>query len=331
MPITLTAAADDDGRRLDRILRKALAELPLSAIHRLLRQGRVSVNGERAGADRRVRTGESIMVDVEEELLRSARKHTGKEASALEIVFEGEGLLVLNKPAGLVVHGPDSLEEQVRSYLEPKLPASLSFRPGPLHRLDKSSSGLIAFSTSLKGARLFSSLMRERKIRKFYLALLEGRIEREEIWEDELVSEKRAKTALSRVRTLAFNTVGNLAVGNTVGNTCYTLALVEIETGRTHQIRAQAAKRGHPLAGDRKYGGSRSTVGRTAIGSSTVSNFLLHAWRLEFQMEIPQESSSDLLPHWPRSLEAPLPQRFQGKIFELFGNDFRLPDSKCSL
>jgi len=303
MPLILTAAGDDDGRRLDRILRKALRGLPLSAIHRLLRKGAVLVNGESAPADYLIHTGEIITVPVRAD---AAQKSPVKESVNMEpgvILFEGAGILVLNKPPGLAVHGMGSLEEQVLSYLRPKLPPSLSFRPGPLHRLDKPSSGIIAFSTNLEGARSFSTLMRERKIKKFYLALVEGRIERSEIWQDELVRDRQrrktfsglpeddTKTALTNVRPLA-------------GTAASTLILAEIETGRTHQIRAQAAARGHPLVGDRKYGGKpfprdaaqKDSGGPTVPGAS----FLLHAWRMEFPAGTP----------FPPYIEAPVPKNF---------------------
>jgi 23S rRNA pseudouridine955/2504/2580 synthase len=220
------------------------------------------------------------------------------------VLYEGGGLLILNKPPGVLVHGRGSLEERVRRYLEPMLPPSLSFRPGPLHRLDRPSSGIIVFSTSLEGARRFSALIRERMLRKEYLAIADGIIEPGEdriTWIDELRRDRDAKKtlasgagggssrqALTRVRPLAH-----------AGNR--TLILVEIETGRTHQIRAQAAARGHPLSGDRKYG-----------GSPLAGGFRLHAKALEFP-------AAAEFPGIPRRVEAPLPEGFSLKIRELFG------------
>jgi 23S rRNA pseudouridine955/2504/2580 synthase len=187
MPISLTAAADDDGRRLDRILRKALPDMPLSAIHRLLRKGGVLVDGEKAAIDHRVRAGQTITINLKNisprregakgfaEFANHARNVASLRLGERKIqnnvipdilLFEGAGLLFLNKPAGLQVHGRGSLEDMVRAYLEPKLPPSLSFRPGPLHRLDRPSSGVIAFSTSLEGARVFSAMLRKRMITK---------------------------------------------------------------------------------------------------------------------------------------------------------------------
>ena len=343
MPLELHAARDDDGRRLDRILRKALPDMPLSTIHRLLRQGQVLVEGKAEAADRRIRTGERISISGENEMPREkARRPNWKcdkpsfspnsdyspQEGKLEILFEGAGLLVLNKPAGLAVHGGASnskrgegsrpaisLEDLVRAYLEPKLPPSLSFRPGPLHRLDKPSSGAIAFSTSIEGARIFSGLLRERRIKKTYLALVEGLVEKDEIWEDALVRDRtlmksfpekqgaekacgETKTAITRVKPLARNANASLI-------------LAEIETGRTHQIRAQAAFHGHPLLGDKKYGSYPAGNRRRQL----PGGFFLHAWRLEFPADLPFPGTAEL----PRAIEAPLCKEFLLKIRELFG------------
>jgi 23S rRNA pseudouridine955/2504/2580 synthase len=144
------------------------------------------------------------------------------------------------------------------AYLGPRLPPSLSFKPGPLHRLDKPTSGVIVFSAALEGARIFSALLREGRLKKYYLALVEGRLRGPEFWEDPLAREgERPRIARTRVRPLA-------ELGGR------TLILAELLTGRTHQIRAQAAARGHPLEGDLRYGGSPGNGGPW-----------LHAWKLE--------------------------------------------------
>ena len=315
MHLCLTATQDDDGRRLDRVLRKVLRKTPLSAIHRMLRKGLIRVDGLSSGAAYRVRAGQTITVPSldpalpQQETLRRSLDYCLPQP-ALEILFEGEGLLILNKAAGLLVHGRGSLEEQVLSYL--KLSPSLSFRSGPLHRLDRPTSGLLVFSTNLNGARFFSAMMRERKIKKQYLAIVEGIIKENEIWQDKLVRDKilkktfvlqhgsfnakpvlpdKAKTAMTRVRPLLSNTVS-------------TLILAEIETGRIHQIRSQAASYGHPLLGDRKYGGAPFHG-----DMDYKESFLLHAWRMEFPSPL------------PRFIEAPLPEKFREKIYGYYGVD----------
>ena len=301
----LRTGENDSGRRLDRVLRKALQNHPLPLLYRLLRQGLVLVNGKPAKAQDRVTAGALISIpSLENRVSSPAPPPAGRLQKPPDILWQGSGLLAVNKPSGLSVHGPDSLDTIVRSYLADTLPASLSFKPGPLHRLDKPTSGVIVFSTSIEGARNFSRLMLEQKILKTYLALVEGRIEKEEIWQDELVRDKNlkktfvaaplsggeknnAKAALTRVRPCA-------------ANGSYTLVTAEISTGRTHQIRAQAGAHGHPLAGDRKYGGHVLHTGQDRTG------FFLHAWKLELP---------DI------SIEAPLPPAFRKLIAAMFDSE----------
>ena len=329
MPLTLTAAEDDSGRRLDRILRKALKDLPLSAIHRLLRKGAVLIDGKASGPDYRVKAGQTItiMESNAEISLNNQSYPSRKEPKSqrpqeeLEILFEGEGLLILNKPVGISVHGKDSLEDQVISYLGPKLPHSLSFRPGPLHRLDKPSSGITVFSTSLEGARFFSNLLQKRKLKKQYLAIVEGTVKQAEVWWNELTRdhEKKktftieAKSKSARSQTTSGQAKSALTrITPMACNAGFTLILAEIETGRTHQIRAQAAAHGHPLLGDKKYGSK--TVHTQKNSNDPV--FFLHAWQMEFPEEL-YENKTTL----PRKIKAPLPDLFQRKLDELFEPD----------
>jgi len=306
----LITGENDKGRRLDRILRKALPDCPLPLIHRLLRQGRVLVNGKPAKPQARLDCGDVVRIPSLKE------NDTPKAAAALprlpppEIIWQGSGLLAVNKPSGLAVHGPTtcsasgrinltSLDEIIRSYLAEKLPPSLSFKPGPLHRLDKPSSGIVVFSTSIEGARLFSSLLRERKVHKTYLAIVEGTVKKEEIWEDELIRDKEMKKTFISPSDSSASKNAVTKIKPLANESGCSLILAEIATGRTHQIRAQAASHGHPLAGDRKYGGSGK------------GGFFLHAWKLDF-LDI--------------SIEAPIPDAFMKKLKTLNVNTNSLAD-----
>ena len=303
MPVRLIAAKDDEGRRLDRILRKALPGIPLSAIHRLLRKGKIKVDGQKALPLDHISEGQIIELPDLSPGNRSAKNSKSKPFSKLEIIYEGQGLLILNKPCGIAVHGPLSLETHVLSYLKPKIPESLSFNPGPLHRLDRPTSGLIVFSKDLEGARFFSSLLRDQKIRKYYLAILDGICNiNDEIWEDDLYRDKNIKKTFTDAKgpekkERAVTRVKTLAVAK-----AHTLIQAEIITGKTHQIRSQASARKHPLSGDRKYGSKRTDSG----------SFYLHAWKLE----LPDTGLPEAL---PRHFEAPLPQDFANAIKKLFG------------
>ena len=288
----LITGENDKGRRLDRILRKALPDHPLPLIHRLLRQEQIYVNEKPGKAQDRLDCGDVIKIPLLKSDTSSEKKqktvnqtkNSINNENKLNIIWENYGLLAVNKPCGLAVHGFNSLNTIVCSYLSDKLPPSLSFKPGPLHRLDKPSSGIVVFSTNIEGARLFSTLMHERKIKKTYLAVVQGIVKKEEIWQDFLVRNKeRKKTFLDSSGKTAITKIKPLATENN-----YSLIAVEITTGRTHQIRAQAAAHGYPLFGDVKYG-----------SKITKTQFFLHAWKLEF-LEY--------------KIEAPLPQEWRTRF-----------------
>ncbi|GAB1481357.1 hypothetical protein MASR2M78_01720 [Treponema sp.] len=194
------------------------------------------------------------------------------------------------------------MDEQVQAYLKPKTATSLSFRVGPLHRLDRQTSGLVTFSCTLQGAQIFSLALQERRLRKRYLGIFEGKIDAEEYWEDTLyraedqkithlqpIGEGPGKAALTRVFPLA-------------SNHTLSLGLVEIGTGRTHQIRVQAASRKHPLLGDLKYGGQKLSGG-----------FLLHAYELNTEKAPELKLKENVL--------APLPDLFLNRAEQHFGKE----------
>lgn len=254
---------DDAQRRLDRLLRKLLAQNSQGQILSALRKGLVKVNGKKAQAS---------YVTQEGDLLSAASfllEEESPDPSALQrpipykIVFENDSLLFIDKPAGLPVHGPGSIAE----YFAGVKNSSISFVSAPLHRLDKGTSGLLAVSKSLEGARWFSQNLRERKIQKYYWGIAVGRLEKEELWEDELLiqedSEKKGfytPQALAadceekglkgaKAKTLASPLKKGFYNGKEI-----TLVQYQIFTGRKRQIRAQSAFHGFPLLGDKNYG-----------------------------------------------------------------------------
>jgi len=301
----MIAQLNDDGRRLDRILRKALPNISLSTIHKLLRTGKVLVNGKTSKAENRIAAGSIITIKNKNNIEHIPRQNTETETLSKYIVWIGEGLLVLNKPSGLEVHGEKSLETMVRTYLADKIPTSLSFRPGPLHRLDKPTSGLIVFSTSLEGAQYFSSLIQKGEVEKEYLALVDGRIENTILWEEGLVRDKKMrKTFIAKDSEVKSQSAQTLITPLLVSNS-HSLIKAEILTGRTHQIRAHASFHGHPLSGDKKYGSSSKNFQR-----NKEQGFFLHAYMLSFY----ENKTRNLL-----TLKAPLPETFNKKIANIFG------------
>ncbi|MGO8692358.1 MAG: RluA family pseudouridine synthase [Rectinemataceae bacterium] len=299
--VEFSAGVDDVGRRLDKVLRRFLGGLPLSALYRHIRTGRVLVNRAKSSPDHRIAASDRIQLDPElapaVDRARSDRGENGLEPLGEFLLLATEDLLFINKPAGELVHGRGSIEDRVRRALRGRSADSLSFSPGPLHRLDRNTSGLVVYSRSALGSRVFSELLRSRTIRKRYLALLQGRLGSEELWKDRLdrdtgagvsrvVAGNAGRAAVSRVRPLI--------VSETLS-----LALIEIQTGLTHQIRVQAASRGFPLLGDVKYGGAR-----------TEGGYILHALSLEFPT-LP-------FPDVPECVVAPLPSPALGRLARTF-------------
>ncbi|MDR2194009.1 MAG: RluA family pseudouridine synthase [Treponema sp.] len=328
--VEIKAAKDDENRRLDRILRKLFPDTPLSHIYRLMRQGNITVNGKKTSAESaqlRIMAGDGIAIPDELSAALKREKKREKERKEpsvpprthirikdeVHVIFENNDLLVVNKSAGMPVHGGASqkqktLTEIVATYLAGTVAPSLSFTPGPLHRLDQPTSGLIVFSKTLAGARLFTELIKDHTIVKRYLAVVDGCIETPDLWQDTLVrSPKERKTLAAELGAGGLGAIRHAETGiePLASTSAYSLILTDIRTGRTHQIRAQAALHGHPLAGDRKYGGS-------VLGTG----LLLHAYSLEF----PAETG---LP----ALKAPLPHTFKRFIKKVF----KLEDSTTAL
>ncbi|MFP4204740.1 MAG: RluA family pseudouridine synthase [Spirochaetaceae bacterium] len=304
VPTRIPLGPDDAGRRLDRILRRLLPEQPLSRVYALLRKGDVRVNGRRRSGSYRVREGDVIemppSVAPEPAVTGDAAPSTVGLSPELarRIVYENEHLLALDKPAGAPVHGPHGLLATLKPYLERNRGEGVSFRAGPIHRLDRNTSGLILFPKSVLGARRGSRLLREGRLAKGYVAVLAGRLDRPAGWEDELLRDRRRnRTLVAGDSAVADNTDTRAApegselrrLGRAVTRVRplwegekATLALIAIETGRTHQIRAQAGAHGTPLLGDGKYGGRRGNVDPTAIGARRHGRprrdgYLLHA------------------------------------------------------
>ncbi|HET7838598.1 MAG TPA: RluA family pseudouridine synthase [Rectinemataceae bacterium] len=311
--LTRRAGADDAGRRLDKVLRRMFPSLGLSDIYGRLRKRTIRVNGARA--EPACRLAEGDLISFPAELLTGGEDSTppsepigSRNGSGLGgiLVLETRDLLFLNKPRGLLSHGPGGLDELVEAAMRDRIGMSLSFRPGPLHRLDRNTSGLITFPRTAEGSRAFSMMLRSRRIRKRYLALLDGVLDRELLWEDRLVRDDRTRTSHAGAeaeRSPDEAARGRRAVSRIVpliGSQGLCLAMIEIQTGLTHQIRAQASLHGRPLAGDRKYGGSRH-----------ASGFLLHAHSMEFS----EPPFDDV----PRRVIASLPSEASERLASIFG------------
>lgn len=314
MPYTtqrFTIGPDDAGRRLDRIIRVLYPDRPLSFVYRLFRDGSVRLAGKRADGATRTTAGDSVEVRLDVGASaprpRMSPDRTDLDASRRfsgMIIVETADLVIINKPAGLLTHGPDGIDTLARAYFAERIAGSLAFVPAPLHRLDRNTSGALAVSASLRGAAAFSQALRDGHIRKTYLALLGGDLDRPADWHDVV-----SRDAESRTSTTGFGGKSATARVEPLARAhgC-TLAMIDLETGRTHQIRVQAASRGLALRGDTKYGGQPWSEG-----------YMLHCLRLATPPGIGSDDGLDVV--------APLGARAMALLRAALGPSFaeRLP------
>ncbi len=304
--IELTVSADAAGQRLDKFVRRALRDVPLSHVYKMLRTRKVRVNGQRGRAEQVVAEGDRVLIRGDEERLLAPPSAPAAPAAGrvpLRVLFEDAHLLAIDKPAGLAAHpgtgiaGP-TVVDAVRAHLRvpPDLPPS-EFRPSPAHRLDRDTSGVLLVAKTRKAMAGLTAIFTEgHRLRKTYLALAKGKLPRAEGTIDLPLSEHE-QTARSRaLRGVNFQeAVTRYRVLSAIRDA--SLVALEIETGRTHQIRRHLQAHGHPVAGDRRYGDF--PWNRMARARWGLRRMFLHAWRLELAHPVGGA---------PLSLEAPLPE-----------------------
>jgi 23S rRNA pseudouridine955/2504/2580 synthase len=274
------AGEGDAGQRLDNFLVRTLKGVPRTHVYRLLRKGEVRVNSKRAKPDQRVEAGDRIRLPPVRRPDTSAEGVTARPPSPSlaklvtdAIVYEDPDLLVLNKPAGVAVHGGSGMAHGVIEVLRAVRPDAREL--DLVHRLDRETSGCLIVAKRRAALRDLHAQLREGQTEKRYLALVCGK------WN---LGQKRIELPLATgerrggERHVAVRTHGQMAVSTFrpvqfFGNVA-SLLEVEIGTGKTHQIRVHAAYAGHPVAGDDKYGDRDCNEVLKAYG---LNRMFLHA------------------------------------------------------
>lgn len=276
---------DTKGDRIDRFLSQELPDLSRSRIQQLIEQGNVQLNDKVCTSKKiNVKLGDRITLEIPEaqplELLA--------EDIPLDILYEDDQLLILNKPAGLVVHPapghPDGTLVNALLAHCPNLPGIGGVqRPGIVHRLDKDTTGAIAIAKTEVAHHHLQAQLKAKTARREYLGVVYGAPKGENGTIDLPIGrhpQDRKKMAIMPVEQGGRSAVTHWQVLERLGN--YTLIRFQLETGRTHQIRVHSAKMGHPIVGDPVYSSGHS-VGVNLTGQA------LHAWRLILQHPISGE------------------------------------------
>lgn len=274
--VSWTVDQDNYFSRIDKFLRHVLRNVPLSAIYKLLRTGKVRINGRRAkSVSERLEIGDRVEV-VGEDLTRYSRAFNELRPAqlALDIIYEDESLLAISKPAGLSVHPghgvtKPSLLEGVMFYANER-----GFEPFLVHRLDKDTSGVIVVAKSRQVARELSELFASKKVEKTYRALIFGELRRE-VSIDEPIDDLEAHTVVFP------DGVYMLTLGSQELYVSY--VRVAIETGRKHQIRKHLASIGRPIVCDSQYGNFK--LNRLFAKQFGLDRQFLHCESLRFSFQ----------------------------------------------
>ncbi|MBX5468515.1 MAG: RluA family pseudouridine synthase [Thermoleophilaceae bacterium] len=280
--LAFVAGEDDAGRRLDARLAEEPAVGSRAKAQRLIDAGLVSVDGEPRRKRHRLAPGEAVEVLLEEPPPVDARVGEGVD---FEVVYEDDWLLVVDKPAGVVVHpAPGHPAGTLAQALAARGAAGgHPLRPGIVHRLDRDTSGLLVVAKSEEVHRALQEMLRRREIRREYLALVAGRPDARSGTIDAAVGRDRRERKLISIRTDAGRrAVTHFELVEALPRT--SLLRVRLETGRTHQIRVHMAAIGHPVCGDRQYGGA--ACGRR-LG---LARQFLHSAALTFDHPVRGES-----------------------------------------
>ncbi|HUX86773.1 MAG TPA: RluA family pseudouridine synthase [Chloroflexota bacterium] len=274
IPLRFVVSEDEAGARLDRFLHTHLPDVSRSLLQRLIERSGVSVDDRPARQSEKVRAGQVIQVDT------STPEPVGLVPTEipLDVVFENPDILVVNKPAGLVVHpAPGHAADTLANALMaryPGLAVGNALRPGIVHRLDRGTSGLMVVALNDRAYASLIDQMKHHQIQKEYLALAHGTVGPERgVIDAPIGREREDRKKMGIVESGRAARTGFEVVERFPG---YTLLRLKLETGRTHQIRVHLAAIGHPIVGDVVYGARTPALGLTRP--------FLHAWHLGFQL-----------------------------------------------
>ena len=274
----------EEGERVDVLLARKLPILSRARAQKLISEGQVSVNGVRVKSSFRPRSGDQICTELPEPVPQDVLPRN----IPIDVLTENEDFLVLNKPAGLVVHpAPGHLDDTLVSALLYHV-KDLSgiggvLRPGIVHRLDKDTSGALLVAKNDLSHRALSRLFKNGEIHKTYLTIVKGRVAEPEGKIDLPVGRhpvhRKKMSVVSRSGRQARTYYKRLRRYESLPAS---LLEVRIETGRTHQIRVHMAALGHPVLGDVVYGGKKDVEESIRRSGGRICRQMLHAWRLEW-------------------------------------------------
>jgi len=309
----IIVSTNEAGQRFDKLLAKYLNEAPKSFIYKMLRKKNIVLNGKKATGNEKLEVGDSIKLFLSDETIEKFSKVTvQKTKQKLDVIYEDENLLLINKPVGMLSQKAEakdeSLVEHIITYLletEQLTEAELrKFKPSICNRLDRNTSGLVVAGKSLLGLQKMGELFKERSMKKYYRCLVVGEVKEKQyikgfLYKDETIN----KVMISQEEVTDSLPIETEYEPLWTNGKC-TLLEVHLITGRTHQIRAHLASIFHPIVGDYKYGNRK--INDVYKQKYKLESQLLHAYRLELP-----ELNGELENISLKQFTAPLPKLFE--------------------
>ena len=290
---SFTISQNDAGQRVDKFIFKTFPKLPKSLMHKEIRKKNIKVNKKRTEASSILNEGDVIELYLKDDVLQEKPKHydfTGA-SKQLDIVFEDDNILLLNKKAGLLCHPNgneyvDTLISRVKRYLFEKgewsPEESSTFTPSLANRIDRNTSGIVIAAKNAEALRILNEKIKSREIEKYYITAVHGKMNRDN---DTLTAylAKDEKKNMVTVSDTEFEGSKKIVTQYKVLEYRNNISLLEInlKTGRTHQIRAHLAHIGHPIIDDGKYGEKHGRTRQALCSYKLVFN-MQNAGMLEY-------------------------------------------------
>jgi 23S rRNA pseudouridine1911/1915/1917 synthase len=270
--------------RLDQYVIRQMPHLSRGYASKLINQGSVTVNGEpQLKAGYKIRSSDRIKIDYDE------TKELAIEDIELPVLYEDDDCVVINKPIGLLTHskGPFNPEPTVESWLRSRLKtkAMPGERAGIVHRLDRATSGVMIVAKTPKALGWLQKQFSQRKVKKSYIAVIEGVLKEPEAIIDMPIERNPKKPQTFRVGSNGKSAITNYKVLK--AGEAFSLVELQPATGRTHQLRVHLAHLGHPIAGDTFYGGR--TADRLFLHARSLELTLPNRQRQSFEVAMPPE------------------------------------------